>query len=279
LLCVKQGDERGVDFKLCNCGGRCEAIVVVAPPKSDRAFGAELLDCFRFPLRGEARWQMALGAALFGALSWLFGGSLVSALPFVSVSSPAGPLAFWMVLGAFLALLGIAGYVFLYVELVIAHTAKGRDDSPGFPDYLSVWDSMVEPLGRLALLMGISFGPGALLVALLPGTAKWFGALLLLPGLAYFPMALLAVAIFEGDQGFDPRRVFVAIGIVPRQYAIAAALVLATFALMLGGGSFVTVLPVVGGLLRGALVFYLATVAGRVLGITYRNHAQRFGWI
>jgi hypothetical protein len=278
-LCVKQFDERGVAFKVCHCGGRCEAIEVVAPPKSNRDFGAELVDAFAFPFRGEARWQMVLGAAMFGGTSWLFGGTLANALPMVSPTSPLGPFAFWMVMGAVLALVGVAGYLFAYVELVIAHTAKGRDDPPGFPDFLTVWESMMKPIGRLFLLLVIAFGPGTLLVALLPGGAKLLGVVLLLAGLAYFPMALLAVAIFEGDQGFDPRRVVAAIQLVPRHYAIAAALFLLTFALMLGGGLFLVGLPAIGGLLRGALAFYMATVAGRVLGLTYRNHAKGFRWI
>lgn len=278
-LCVKQGEERGVRFVLCSCGGRCEAVVVAAPPKSAADFGGELADSFRFPFRGEARGPMALGAAMFGVFAWMFGSKLALSFTMVSTRDPLGPFAFWGVLAATLALLAIAGYLFAYLELVIVHTAKGRDDPPGFPDFVSTWESMLTPLVRLVLLLAISFGPGAVLLALLPGLAKIVGVAVLLAGLAYFPMALLAVAIFEGDQGFDPRRVLASIGLVPRHYAIAAALLLATFVVLVLGCRWLGTLAGLGGFLSGALAFYSATVAGRVLGLTYRNHAERLGWI
>lgn len=278
-LCVKHGDERGVKFELCSCGGRCEAVVAAAPPRGAAEFGAELADSFRFPFRGEARGPMAIGAAMFGLFAWLFGSKLALSFSMVSSFSPLGPLAFWAVMAASLALLAIAGYLFAWLELVIAHTAKGRDDPPGFPDFLSTWDSMFQPLFRLLLLLAISFGPGVALLVVLPGLVKIAGGVVLLAGLAYFPMALLAVAIFEGDQGFDPRRVIASIGLVPRHYAIAAALLLATFVVLVAGCRWLAPLGGLGGFLSGALAFWTATVAGRVLGLTYRNHAQRLGWI
>jgi hypothetical protein len=276
---VKQGEERGVRFVLCSCGGRCEAIVVAAPQKSAADFGAELADSFRFPFRGEARGPMAVGAAMFGVFTWMFGSKLALSISMVTPHDPLGPFALWGVMGASLALLAIAGYLFAYLELVIVHTAKGRDDPPGFPDFLSTWESMLTPLVRLVLLLAISFGPGVVLLALLPGLAKSVGGVVLLAGLAYFPMALLAVAIFEGDQGFDPRRVIASIGLVPRHYAIAAALLLASFVVLVVGCRSLGTLADLGGFLSGALAFYTATVAGRVLGLTYRNHAEKLGWL
>ena len=277
-LCVKHGEERGVKFFLCSCGGRCEAVVVAAPPRRAAEVGAELAGSFRFPFRGEARGPMALGATMFGIFAWLFGGSLVNSIGRVSPASPFGPLAFGAVMGAVLALLAIGGYLFAYVELVIVHTARGRDDPPGFPDFLSTWDSMWQPLTRLVLLLAISFGPGVVLVALLPGLAKIAGGVVLLAGLAWFPAALVAVAIFEGDQGFEPRFALAVIRVAPGHYAIAAALLVVSVLVMAAGGRWIAPLPGLGGLLTGALTFYMATVAGRVLGLTYRNHADRLGW-
>jgi len=267
-----------VKFFLCSCGGRCEAIAVAAPPRRAAEVGAELADSFRFPFRGEARGPMALGAAMFGIFGWLFGGSLANSIGRVSPFSPYGPLALWAVMGAVLALLAIGGYLFAYVELVIVHTAKGRDDPPGFPDFLSTWESMWKPLARLVLLLAISFGPGVVLVALLPGLAKLAGVVVLLAGLAWFPAALVAVAIFEGDQGFDPRLALAVTRVAPGPYAIAAALLVVSMVVMAAGWRWLAPLPALGGLLTGALTFYMATVAGRVLGLTYRNHADRLGW-
>jgi hypothetical protein len=283
-LCVKAGEERGVKFTLCGCGGRCEAIVDTATLEP-REFGKELLDSFAYPLRGEARWQMALGAFVFGVMVWGFGGTLARALPNIMLSPPGiggavkSGLGFGTALGAGLVLLAVAGYVFAYMELVIAQTAKGKDEPPGFPDFVTVWESMLQPLGRMALLAIGSLGPGVALFMLLPVVAKLLGLLVLLAGLAYFPMGLLAVAIFEGDQGFDPRRVLTAIAIVPRPYALAASLFVATFGLLIGGSFFLADLPGVGGLVRGALITYFATASGRMLGLIYRHYASQLRWL
>jgi hypothetical protein len=277
-LCVKHGEERGVKFRLCSCGGRCEAVVVAAPPRRAAEVGGELADSFRFPFCGESLGPMAVGAAMYGIFGWLFGGSLANSIGRVSPRSSYGPLALWATMGALIALLGVSGYLFAYVELVIVHTAKGRDDPPGFPDFLSTWDSMWQPLVRLVLLLAISFGPGVVLVALLPGLAKIAGVVVLFAGLAWFPAALVAVAIFEGDQGFDPRLALAVIRVAPGPYAIAAALLVASSVAMVAGDWLLAPLPGVGGLLSGALTFYMATVAGRVLGLAYRHHAERLGW-
>jgi hypothetical protein len=136
-MCVAIGDERGVVWRRCQCGGRCEGLVVEAPPASTHDFGAELLDALRYPFAGAARVQVILGAVMFGALSWL-----------LNVSFLLAPL--------------IAGYLVAYLELVISSTVKGKDEPPGFPDFVTVGESMFAPLLRMLLLLVISFGPGLL---------------------------------------------------------------------------------------------------------------------
>src|SRR6185295_2867701 len=265
------GVERDIQFVLCGCGGRCEPIV--AETTLDPAkFGNELLASFRYPLRGEGRLQLLLGAAVFGILIGIFGASITSALPDISVH-PEGSgaaavggavksgIGFATALGAGLALLAIAGYVFAYMELVIVQTSNGHDEAPGFPEFLTIWESMVQPIGRLALLVLISFGPGLLLLALLPGILKLVAGCVVFAGLVYFPMGLLSVAVLESEQGYEPRRILAAIRIVPQPYALAASLFIATVGLLFGGSFFLADLPFVGGFLRGAMVTYFSTVA------------------
>ena len=253
-MCVAIGDERGVAWRRCQCGGRCEAFAVVALPASTHDFGAELLDALRYPFTGGARVQVIFGAFMFGVLSWL-----------INVSFLLGPL--------------IAGYLFAYVELVISTTVKGKDAPPGFPDFVTVGESMFAPLLRMVLLLVISFGPGLLAWCLLPGAGALLGGLLLVAGLAYFPMTLLAVSVLDSIDGYDPRRIFGSIGVVPHQYALAATLFLVVFGLLLGSGFAPIDVPYVGSFLRGALTFTLATIAGRVLGLTYRRYEKQLAWL
>jgi len=253
-MCVAIGNERGVVWRRCPCGGRCEGIAVAAPPASTHDFGAELLDALRYPFMGAARVQVLFGAVMFGALTWLLGRAFFM-----------GPL--------------IAGYLCAYVELVISSTVKGKDEPPGFPDFVTEGESMFAPLLRMVLLLVISFGPGLLAWCLLPGAGALLGGLLLVAGLAYFPMTLLAVSVLDSVDGYDPRRVFGSIGVVPHQYALAATLFLVVFALVLGSGFAPIDVPYVGSFLRGALTFTLATIAGRVLGLTYRRYGKQLAWL
>ena len=258
-MCVAIGDERGVVWRRCQCGGRCDDVAVEAPPVSTHDFGAELLDALRYPFAGAARVQVLFGAVAFGALMWIVGISFV-----------VGPLV---------ARPLFVGYLFAYVQRVISSTVKGRDEPPGLPDFVSVGESMLAPLMRMVLLLLLSFGPGLLAWSLLPGAGALLGGILLVAGLAYLPMTLLAVSILDSLDGYDPRRVVASIRIVPRQYALAATLFALVFALILGCGFAPIDLPFVGSFLRGAVVFTLATIAGRVLGLTYRRYAKQLGWV
>lgn len=253
-MCVAIGDERGVVWRRCQCGGRCEAVAVEEPAASVQDFGAELLDALRYPFTGAARVQLIFGACMFGVLSWIPGGSFIM-----------GPL--------------VAGYLFAYVELVISSTVKGKDGAPEFTDFVTVGESMVAPLLRMVLLLVVSFGPGLLAWNLLPGAGALLGGLLFIVGLAYFPMALLAVSVLDSIDGYDPRRIFGSIGIVPHQYALVATLFLLVFALILGSGFAPIDVPYVGSFLRGGVTFALATIAGRVLGLTYRRYGKQLGWV
>jgi hypothetical protein len=92
-------------------------------------------------------------------------------------------------------------------------------------------------------------------------------------------MALLSVSVLDSIDGYDPRRVFGSIGVVPHQYALAATLFMVVFALILGSGFAPIDLPIVGTFLRGAVIFALATIAGRVLGLTYRRYSKQLAWL
>src|SRR5262249_33089704 len=153
-------------------------------------FGAELIDALRYPLQRAARVPTLFGACMFGILSSLFGGSLATALPLVRTSGSTiqegavGVLAFGTALGATVGLRAVARERLAYVELVVAWTVKGKDEPPGFPDFVTIAESMFAPLARFGLVAAISFGPGVLLYALSSGIAAALAVLVLLAGLA-----------------------------------------------------------------------------------------------
>jgi hypothetical protein len=281
--CVRHGEERGVKWLLCECGGRCSAIEPERAPPAPR----ELLeDAVHYPFRGEGRLLLALGAAFYWVVDLYFGSGVrgmarsiseamrspdattASVIDYLEVVKGASALA--LVLLCF-------GYQLSWVAHVIRESARGREEMPAFPEWAGAVESVLAPLGRGLALLAVTLGPGALL---LPWGAVGavLGVLLLAAGAAVLPMALLAVAIADSLEGLEPGRILRSIPRLGAPYLLAAALFAAVVVLLLAGAFWLEQVPLLGPLLRAFLLLYLSAVVGRLLGALYARHAGELGW-
>jgi len=175
------------------------------------------------------------------------------------------------------------GYLFAYMQKIIAHSAQGDDGMPEFPEFGEWWSDIILPFLLFTGTFVVSFAPAIILfffarenpiftLAIIP--AILFGAI-------YFPMALLAVAVTDNFLGLSPHIV------VPSMFRVFVPYVVAC--LMLGvlvgvrfGSSMAMVfvpVPVLPGIFLGFVSLYILVVEMRVLGLLFRAYRDRLGWL
>ena len=255
--CIEHGTQNGIAFTICKCGGGCEALVIVQPLPS---LADEFVGCFRYPLRGEGRWLLLVGALLFGGCEILFGGGAVSLCYHLALQGAIGIVLLTL----------FFGYTLNWVGVVIRTTANGGDELPGFPEFLNVYDSMVLPLLRMIALLALFLGPG--LIALPFGIGGLLAGIVLLgAGVTVLPMALSMVAMADNLSGLEPRRIGRAIAATGAPYFFTAALFFAVFGLLLFDGTLTESLGRLAPIANSGLSLYLLAIAGRVLGLIHRR--------
>jgi DNA-directed RNA polymerase subunit RPC12/RpoP len=223
-------------------------------------FRSRVAGAFAYPLLGNGVWI-------------LIGGTL--ALVLLDV---VGKGLLWIFMAV--AVIGSFGMLLLSV---IRGTANAEEDSLEWPDVRSVDDlrEAICQVGGPALLV---FSPAIICRFALPGGA-WHPLTLCLWGVgaAYFPMALLAIAMFDSVSGINPLIVVPAIVKTLPHYLLVLAVLASVWLIYEGTSVLVSALP--WGL---GLIFYLPlqfyscyalVVAGRLLGLLYQSNAEKLGWL
>jgi len=284
--CVRQGDERGVRWFGCACGGRCAPIEFDAPVPSLATTERELTGAFSYPFCGEGRFLLALGTVFYWVFDFWLGNQLRALLGIVAGAgsgqpAPAVTTFDYLRIGggcaALVLVLALFGYQLSWLMRVVRESAKGRDELPGFPEYVTFADSVFVPLAQGLALVGVTLGPGLVLLKF-GGIGVVLGVLALAAGAAVLPMALLAVAIADSLEGLDAKRILRSIPRIGAPYGFAAALFAAVIALLFVGAWLLEWIPFLGPIARAFLILYLSAVAGRVLGLVYARNEKRLGW-
>ncbi|HTD67343.1 MAG TPA: hypothetical protein VK846_12520 [Candidatus Limnocylindria bacterium] len=176
------------------------------------------------------------------------------------------------------------GYLFAYMQKIIAHSAQGEDEMPDFPEFGEWWSDIILPFLLFTGTFVVSFVPAIALFFL--GRESPVFALAIIPaiifGAIYFPMALLAVAVSDSFVALSPHIVVPSIFRVFLPYAVAC-LVLGVLAGIRFGLGFALVLfvpiPVLPEVILGFVSLYALVVEMRVLGLLFRGYRHRLGWL
>ena len=181
------------------------------------------------------------------------------------------------------------GYLLIFFGRMLADSAMGQEDHPRFPTWNRV--EILEELARWiwAGLMGAAVGGlPAMLFWVNCGdldALDWFIFFdLVVLGVSYAQMALMAALFHDSLIAANPYTVCVAIGRIGWNYLLPC-LVTAT-AILAGVTAWVLVLyrsPGVGWGVVGlwacwVLTLYLAMVLSRMLGFLYARHAKLLNW-
>jgi hypothetical protein len=263
--CVKTVEARGEHAHVCpDCGGFCrmaDASEQGIPPEPLRV---EMFSAFRFPLQGDGKILLLIGAFLLWVSGFALGSVGAVRDPFVK-----------FVLGI-LGRMCIGGYFAAFFLSVISKSAHGEDKPPDWPGFSTFFESIFIPVFQVC---------GTVLFALGPAIAyyNWFGSdplyyLLLFAGMIYLPMSLLAMALFESFSALNPVLILNSIAKCMPEYlgvAFTLCLVAGTRILsdkLLGG------VIIVGGLGCTFVGLYLLIVTGRLIGLLYRRHEKKLNW-
>ncbi len=255
-----------------HCGGRCRPIGSRPFPSPDQPQPAQVsfVSAFAYPFK-ESGWAILAGGSLFFGLidlAIIFAGSI-----------GAGVLGLALVL---VVTFGILAYLAAFSFEIIRSSAQGEGHLPGWPDLSDTWQDLGVPLFHFLGTLILSFGPFLVYykffqesTSLNPTAFSLLGA-----GIAYFPMATLAVAMSQSIAGANPIFVILSILKIPGSYLVACILLGLTMTALGAAMLFPEILPIpiVGIFLSYFALLYFTAVLMRILGLTYYLNRRRLGW-
>ena len=176
------------------------------------------------------------------------------------------------------------------MQRVIHTAAQGSDEAAGWPDISAFWDDILIPFFQTMGLFLICFGPTIALGfwagfdAVTSGNADPTKFILIIAavvaGATYYPMAMLALAMFDSVVSANPLVVIPAIIRVPLEYLLVLVITGIIFAAKIAQGFLVEYLlvPILPNLIIAGIGLYFLTVQGRMLGLMYYAKRDKLGW-
>jgi FHA domain len=239
-----------------------ESIAAIRPVMyEEQSFYRLLPGTFGYPFKSKGIILLVLGAVVFLFLEFLSGWS-------------------------FLIKIISTGYFFAYMQRIVAFTAQGEDEMPDFPEFGEWWSDIILPYLLFVATMLASFLPALVFFFSLRGSFDEplvLGLFFALLGMAliYYPMALLAVAVSDSFVALSPHIVLPSICRVFLPYLVTLLLLAGLAAVRFGTewGLKLVDVPVLPTVVTGFLSLYLFVVMMRVLGLLFRCHRARLGWL
>ncbi len=225
-----------------------------APP--ERPYLVEVGSAFAYPLTGT-------GLAILAG---------IAVCRVIAMFLPFAGLVVMMLVGLYLS---------AYFFSIIQSSAGGATRQPSLPDVTDLWDDLLRPIFMMFAAAVVSAIPMLVYVLWASNAhAKPDPVVLgILSGWAslYFPMAILALAMWGSIAALSPHVVIPAIVRIPGPYLLLAVFVWAVW----NGQAWVE--RQIGDNLLGNFVsfivfVYLTWVIARAIGITHWCYRKRLGW-
>jgi hypothetical protein len=270
-FCVnfREGDEAGQ--KYCRaCGEPCAALPEpqLVSVGSRASYASQIGRAFAFPCVGDG-------------LILLIGGTI-----FYSLMGAVLGIAKYAFIFGLMAIMIVetfgTGYLVNFLKRIVTGTAAGEERMPDWPEFTDVGSDILSPMFQLVGTMLGCFLPALLVLIFMEAESAWRGWVLsaaLLYGCFCFPMAFLAVAMFDSILAVNPVLVVPSIFRVLREYLLAVILFAVVLGLQWAQQTLATAIPaILASVVANFAGLYLLTVEMRVLGLLYRAHSLRLGW-
>jgi hypothetical protein len=267
-LCVTSRPDGQRTGKFCRrCSSECVAMNVqlVVPVDHHASFFTSLPGAFAYPFKAKSLMFMICGTVFFALVDFLGSYSLYLRIVYI-------------------------GYTFAYLQRVIHTAAQGSDEAADWPDVSEFWQDIMVPFFQTLGLFLICFGPAIGLVfwagfeAVKGGDADPVKMMLIIPaliaGAVYYPMALLALAMFDSIVSANPLVVIPAMIRVPLEYLVVLFVMAIILVVRIAQGFLAELIPVpaLPDLITAAILLYLLTLQGRMLGLMYYAKRHKLGW-
>ena len=260
--CIKVLNLPSESIRICPfCKGVCRNL---EPEEQETKPFFELLPgAFFYPFEGNGKILLIAGAIFFWLLELI-----------VSIS-----------LFGFFIMLFISGYLIAYMFRIIGSSANGDKELPDWPDFSDFWSDIVHPLSLVSATVVVCSLPVNFYFFLFPRSGQsifltdplfWIA---IIAGLLYFPMGLLAVALFNRVLALNPLLVIVSILKVPKEYLVACVILLFVYGASLLSKAISGYIPFFGQLLGWFLSLYFLMIEMRILGLIYYVNKKRLRWI
>jgi hypothetical protein len=241
-------------------------------------FAARACGAFVYPLAKDGSLLLITGAILL---------SIIEAGKYFARFAAAKGIGLGTVISlAFLLVLTVfgVGYLVSYLRRVITSTAMGDRAAPDWPELTDFITDILSPLFQLAVTVVASLAPAIIVGMFVPSDATAGQVAVSIAcgvGGLYFPMAFLAVVMFDSLAALNPLLVIPSISRVPGSYLFTVVLLAAVLAAKWCGDYFLPKLipiPIVPFVLSTLVGLYLLMVNARVLGLLYLVNKDRLAW-
>jgi hypothetical protein len=235
-----------------------EAAIAAARPKS---FAAAVSQSFKYPFTGNGLILLFTGTIFFAFMDFLLGGF-------------KGGIVFFFSIAVFVI---TYGYLFAFMQRIVTSSAVGEMEPPNWPEVSDIQADIVQPFFQLAFTLAFSFLPAIAAFFLMGELAGQFAMLL---SLAYFPMALLGVAMSDSLACLNPIFVLSSIMKAPSQYLMACFAYGAVVFLyyFVKPVLYQIEIPVLPQVVLWFILLMALMIQMRILGVFYYLNREKLGW-
>lgn len=243
-----------------------------------RRFGAQLRGAFVYPLAGDGAVLLSGGTVFLSVIEALKFFARYAAVKGAGLGS-AISLTFLLLLTLF-----ATAYLNSYLQRVVVGTAMGEQSPPDWPELVDFTNDLLSPLFQLMVVTLASLVPAIIVGILAEGTERWVNPAVWITcglGVVYFPMAYLAVSMFDSVAAVNPLLVVPSILRIPGSYLIVVLLLVAALAAKWPGAYCLAraiPVPILPSVISTVVGLYLLMVEARILGLFYLANKDRLGW-
>jgi FHA domain-containing protein len=261
--------------KFCRaCSVECAPLEhASAQSEPDESFLTLARGAFMYPLKGDGLILLIAGGIFL---------MIIDAAKFiVKYGFIYGLVAF-----IFLTVFG-TGYLTAYLRRILTDSAIGENKMPDWPDITDFGGDIASPFFQLLGTVIFCFSP-AIAVTIYAMSASeggpWLGSITtasILFGCIYFPMAFMAVAMFDSVAAVNPLLIIPSILKIPKEYALTIILFVAILVVRWLGETIlpeILPVPVLPSIFASLFSLYLLAVEMRILGLLYWTNKGELGW-